>query len=129
MATWQNLPKCLQKTDAEIAQMSWSEIQALFNCAEDLGVLNVFSELFWDAVNRVRCGPDNTSMQQCVDFLEERKRSLGRMYSITKARYPTGWLARFTAVKYNECEYNIRWLVDQYCCVRRSEPYLLEVRK
>lgn len=127
MTTWQSLPKCLQRTDKEIANISWAEVDMLFNYATELGIVDKFSELFWIAMNRVRCNPNNASIQQCVNFLEERKRTIGRAYSIAKRKYPNGWLTRYQAIRYNECEYNIRWLVEQYKCTRKTKEYLLEV--
>lgn len=127
MLNWQDLPAELQLTDADIKSLTTSDVESLFKSAEALGVSHHFSELFWEAVARVRCNPANASIQQCVDFLEERKRAIGRTYSIVKKRYPNGWLPRWQAHRYNECEYNIRWLVEQYGVNRSSKPYLLEV--
>lgn len=124
MAAWQNLPNELRRTDAELATIGLNEVQALFDHAAKLNVLDEFSELFWDAMNRVRNNPDATSIQQCVNFLEERKRTLGRCYDYSRNSQNA---KKYFAIKYNECEYNIRWLVEQYDCTRKTKEYLLEV--
>ena len=125
MTTWQSLPESIRRTDAEIANITWHEVNALFDHATKLGVINQFAELFWDAMSRVRNKPDNVSIQQCMEFLEERKRTLGRACAY---RYNSPHAKRYFAIRYNECEYNIRWLVEQYNCERKSSNYLMEVK-
>lgn len=122
--TWQSLPKDLQLKDEVIATLSFSETEALFLLAEQYGVTEEFTQLFWEAMSRVRNNADNVSIQKCVEFLEERKRTLGRAYSW---QHNSDVAKKFFALRYNECEYNIRWLVEQYDCTRKSKPYLLEV--
>ena len=124
MTTWQQLPKDLQLKDEAIAALSFSETEALFLLAEQYGVVEEFAQLFWEAMSRVRNRADNVSIQKCIEFLEERKRTLGRAYSW---RHNSDVAKKFFALRYNECEYNIRWLVEQYDCTRKTKPYLLEV--
>lgn len=124
MATWQSLPKELQLRDADLMSLSLQDIEALFKQATKLDVVDEFSKLFWEAMSRVRNNADATSIQQCVNFLEERKRTLGRVHDL---RCNSANAKKYFAIKYNEVEYNIRWLVEQYDCTRKSEPYLLEV--
>ena len=124
MTTWQQLPKDLQLKDEAIAALSFSETEALFLLAEQHGVSEEFAELFWEAMSRIRNNADNVSIQKCVEFLEERKRTLGRAYNW---RLNSKIAKKFLALRYNECEYNIRWLVEQYNCKRKTKPYLLEV--
>lgn len=127
--TWNDLPKELQVSDATMASLSLQDVNDLFELASKYNKLiqSAFAELFWEAMNRVRCNANGVSVQRCVEFLEERKRSIGRTYNIAKKRYPNGWLTSYQAFRYNECEYNIRWLVEQYNCTRKTKPYLLEV--
>jgi hypothetical protein len=124
MTTWQSLPVELQLRDADLVSLSLQDIEALFKQATKLGVVDQFAELFWDAMSRVRNKPDNVSIQRCVEFLEERKRTLGRACAY---RYNSPYAKRYFAIRYNECEYNIRWLVEQYNCGRKSSNYLMEV--
>lgn len=125
MTTWQSLPVELQLRDASLVSLSLQDIEALFKQATKLGVVDQFAELFWDAMSRVRNKPDNVSIQQCVEFLEERKRTLGRACAY---RYNSPHAKRYFAIRYNECEYNIRWLIEQYNCGRKSSNYLMEVK-
>lgn len=125
MNTWQSLPTELQLRDAEIASLSTQQVDNLFKRAKELSVLEPFTELFWDAMNRIYSN-DAVSMQRCVELLEERKRTLGRAYSYRKN---SEFAKQYFAIRYNECEYNIRWLVEQYGCKRKTKNYLLEVKQ
>lgn len=124
MNSWQNLPKDLQLRDAQIASLTSKEAEQFFKLASQKCVLNTFTELFWEAMQRIRNNPNNASLQRCVDFLEERKRTLGRAYSY---KNNSEIAKKLFAIHYNEVEYNIRWLLEQYNCTRKSKPYLLEV--
>ena len=124
MTPWQSLPKELQLRDADLTSLSLQDIEALFKLATELDVVEEFSKLFWDAMSRVRNNPDAASIQQCVNFLEERKRTLGRVHDL---RCNSPQAKKYFAIKYNEVEYNIRWLVEQYDCTRKTKEYLLEV--
>lgn len=125
MEVWQSLPTELQLRDAEIASLSTAQVDNLFIRAKQLSVLEPFTNLFWDAMNRIY-GKDSASMQRCVELLEERKRTLGRAYAYRKN---SEFAKKYFAIRYNECEYNIRWLVEQYNCKRKTKNYLLEVKQ
>ena len=129
MNCWQSLPKELQLRDADIASLSTEQAGCYFKLANQLGVREEFGELFYAAMQRV-VNPDTACIQGCVDLLESYKRQMGRRYDrelcARDGKY--NWLADLIALQYNKIEYNIRWLTDQYDCVRRTKPYLLEVR-
>lgn len=128
MVTWQSLPEELQLRDADLRSLSMQDVEVLFNIATRKGVVDQFASLFWPAMDRARNNESIASIQRCVEFLEERKRTLGRTYDKERAKnYSSYWLARYIALRYNECEYNIRWLTEQYRCARKSQPHLLEV--
>lgn len=124
MTNWQNLPNELQLRDEDILSLKFKDVERLFTIADEHNVVEQFASLFWPAMARVRNNPANVSLQRCVELLEERKRSLGRLYDTYRCFPDT---KTFYAIRYNECEYNIRWLVEQYGVVRKSEPHLLEV--
>lgn len=128
MLSWQDMPTELRLRDAKLVSLSMQDVEALFNLATKFGVVDQFAELFWPAMSRARSNPTAVSIQQCVNLLEERKRSIGRAYDNARKKYGKDhWLTFYQAIKYNECEYNIRWLVDQYGCERFTKDYLLEV--
>ena len=123
MNSWQLLPEDLQLRDWQIQSLTLKETKDLFEKATKLGVVDVFTELFWEAMNRVRCNAKRVHADKCIEFLEERKRTLGRIYDAE----PSPIVKKFFAIRYNECELAIRWLVEQYKCYRKSKPYFLEV--
>lgn len=123
MTSWQSLPTELQLRDIDMVSLTLQEVEELFTTAAKLGVVEQFSEVFWEAMHRVRDNPTSATMQKCVNFIEERKRTLGRCYDISKMPE----IKEFFAIRYNEAEYCIRWLIDQYDCERKSKPYLMEV--
>lgn len=123
MDAWQTLPTELQLRDADLVSLSLQKVEYFFELAAKLGVLDQFTKLFWPAFERACSNPDNCSIQRCVELLEERKRTLGRCYDHSR---DTIISKRFFAMQYNNCEYNIRWLTEQYNCTRTTKPYLLE---
>lgn len=124
MTTWQSLPEGLQFSDKELRELSLQTVEKLFKIAEDSGLLNEFSELFWPAMQRACSNPDTASIQKCVELMEERKRTLGRCYDYSRN---SAVAKRYFAIRYNECEYNIQWLAKQYNCTRKTKEYFLEV--
>ena len=124
MNNWQLLPKELQLRDWKLQSLTLQETEALFEKAREMCVVDLFAELFWEAMNRVRCDAKRSQVDNCVAFLEERKRTLGRVYDIEQSPVAK----KFFAIRYNECELAIQWLVQQYECYRKSKPYFLEVK-
>jgi hypothetical protein len=125
---WETLPAQLQLRDADLVSLSAQDVEELFHKASCLDVLDQFAEIFWNEMSRVCSDESNLSMQECVDYLEERKRALGRHYSILKRKYSSkDWLPKLTALRYNRLELLLRWLCTRPDCERRSKEYLLEV--
>lgn len=123
---WMALPEELRPTNYDLQHITLQETEALFKKANKMGCLDQFTGLFWDSVSLARA--DKPSLQECLNLLEEQKRLIGRQYDkmphntfVSQAR------RHYIAVKYNEIEHQIRWLVDVYGLQRMSEPYLLEV--
>lgn len=127
---WQQLPADLQLSDGAIKALSLKQTEELFATAERAGVLEDFAQLFWDAVGRINAS--KSSLQECVYLLEEHKRQYGRRYANLKEPDYKSWLYNYQrkrlATKYNELEYQIRWLVEQYELNRKTKPYFLEVK-
>ena len=124
---WMALPNELWPHNYDIAHISLQETEQLFKKADKLGVLDKFAEVFWDTMQLVR--QSKASLQEAVNLLEEQKRLVGRQYGkmpsntlISKAR------KHYVAVKYNEIEQQIRWMVKTFELTRASEPYMLEVK-
>lgn len=124
---WLDLPEELRLKDTEIAYMPASRTKELFEKAEQLGVLDDFTNLYWEATQRIYGDTGYPNMQKCVEFLEERKRTIGRYYNMCKLKYGNAWLTRFQTIRYNEAESHIQWLVSQYGCKRTSKRHYLEV--
>lgn len=125
MSNWQSLPEPLRLPDGVLEKLTLQDIVNLFKYAEEMGVTDTFTKLFWNAMMRVRANSKRVSIQMCVDLLEERKRTLGRAINY-KHNSPIAKL--FFSIRYNECEYNIRWLVEQYECNRKTKPTLLKIK-
>lgn len=124
---WMALPEELRPSNYDINHISLQETEQLFKKADKLGVLDQFAELFWDAISLAR--QEKPSLQEAVNLLEEQKRLIGRQYDkmpsntfVSKAR------KHYVGVKYNEIEYQIRWMVDTFKLSRTSEQYTLEVK-
>ena len=124
---WMALPEELRPSNYDLKHISLRDTELLFKKADKLGVLDKFAELFWDAVSLAR--QEKPSLQECLSLLEEQKRRMGRQYDkmssnalVSQAR------KQHVAAKYNEIEYQIRWMVDTFKLTRTSEPYLLEVK-
>lgn len=124
---WMSLPEELRPSNYDINHISLQETEQLFKKADKLGVLDQFAELFWDTISLAR--QEKPSLQEAVNLLEEQKRLMGRQYDkmpsntfVSKAR------KHYVGVKYNEIEYQIRWMVDTFKLTRSSESYLLEVK-
>ena len=122
---WTALPDELRPHNYDIRHISLQETEQLFKKADKLGVLDRFAELFWDTMHLAR--QSKASLQEALNLLEEQKRLIGRQYDkmpsntfISKAR------KNYTAAKYNEIEYQIRWLCSNCNVQRRSKPYLLK---
>lgn len=126
MNSWQSLHENLQLTDEQIKSLTTQDVCKLFKKAQAQGVEDKFSDLFWTAVNRIRNQATASNMQSVVDNLEAYKRFVGRKYNEYDKKNPSGPLAKWLAGKYNDVEYNIRWLVDEYHCARKSKPYLFK---
>lgn len=124
---WMALPEELRPSNYDINHISLQETEQLFKKADKLGVLDQFAELFWDTIQLAR--QSKASLQEAVNLLEEQKRQIGRQYDkmpsntfVSKAR------KHYIGVKYNEIEYQIRWMVDTFKLTRSSEQYTLEVK-
>ena len=124
---WMALPEELRPSSYDLKHISLQDMEQLFKKADKLGVLDQFAELFWDAISFAR--QEKPSLQECLNLLEEQKRLVGRQYDkmpsntfVSRAR------KHYIAVKYNEIEHQIRWMVDTFKLTRVSEPYLLEVK-
>ena len=124
---WMALPEELRPSNYDLKHISLQDSELLFKKADKLGVLDQFTELFWDAISLAR--QEKPSLQEAINLLEEQKRLMGRQYDkmpsntfVSKAR------KHYIAAKYNEIEHQIRWMVDTFGLKRASEPYLLEVK-
>lgn len=127
-----NYPQECQYDDGRIAEMSLADLQKAFEMAENLLPSTVFQDwcqTMWLAIERVRSNATNAQLQNIVYHLEERKRTLGRIYDDTVHKYgATSWLADFQAFRYNSCELDIRWLVEQFELKRSTSRHLIHVR-
>lgn len=127
---WQQLPADLQLSDERIAKLTLKQMEDYFVAAEHVGVLDDFAQLFWEAMGRINAS--KPSLQECVYLLEERKRAIGRRYDNLREPDYKSWLYDYQrnrlAAKYNELEYQIRWLVEQYKLDRKTKEYFLEVK-
>lgn len=124
---WMALPDELRPHNYDIQHISLQEMEQLFKKADKLEVLDRFAELFWDTIQRAR--QSKASLQEALNLLEEQKRLVGRQYDkmplntlVSKAR------RNYIAIKYNEIEHQIRWMVSTFGLNRTSEPYTLEVK-
>ena len=125
--SWMALPEELRPDNYDMQHISLQETEQLFKKADKLGVLDQFTEMFWETMQFAR--QSKASLQEAVNLLEEQKRLIGRQYDkmpsntfVSKAR------KHYVAVKYNEIEHQIRWMVSTFKLNRTSEPYVLEVK-
>lgn len=125
--SWMALPEELRPDNYDMQHISLQETEQLFKKADELGVLDQFTEMFWETMQFAR--QSKASLQEAVNLLEEQKRLIGRQYDkmpsntfVSKAR------KHYIAVKYNEIEYQIRWMVSTFKLTRSSKPYILEVK-
>lgn len=124
---WTALPEVLRPTNYDLNHITLQDTESLFKKAEKLGVLDRFAEAFWDAISLAR--QEKPSLQEALNLLEEQKRSIGRQYSkMPSNTFVSQARKHYVATKYNEIEYQIRWMVDTFKLTRASEPYLLEVK-
>lgn len=123
------LPICLQCTDAELRTMTLARMRELFRLANELNVLDKFTETFWKNINRVRSEPTPDMMNRILTTLEARKRDLGRRYDaeVRKYNYRHIFTPTLIAIQYNDIEYQIRWLCINYPLQRNTKAYLLKV--
>lgn len=132
MIAFTNYPIECQYDDGCIAEMSLKELQNAFERAEALLPSTVFQDwciTMWHAIERVRNKASNAQLQDIVYHLEERKRTLGRIYSTVVTKYgATSWLAQFQAWRYNNAEMDIRWLVEQFELKRTTINHLISIR-
>ena len=73
-----DLPDELKPYNYDVSHITLQETERLFKRADELGVLNEFAEMFWDAMQLVT--QSKASLQECVNLLEEQKRKVGRQY-------------------------------------------------
>jgi hypothetical protein len=127
LAQWMALPAELRPSNYDLKHISLQDTELLFKKADKLGVLDQFTELFWDAISVAR--QEKPSLQECLNLLEEQKRQMGRQYDkMPSNTFVSQARKHYIAIKYNEIEHQIRWMVDTLKLTRASEPYLLEVK-
>ena len=124
---WMALPEELRPSNYDLKHISLQDTELLFKKADKLGVLDQFAELFWNAISLAR--QEKSSLQEAVNLLEEQKRQIGRQYDkMPSNTFVSQARKHYVAVKYNEIEHQIRWMVSTFKLNRTSEPYLLEVK-
>lgn len=120
------LPEILNPSNYDLRHISLKDIEFLFKQAKKLGVVDEFADQFWTAVSLSKAS--KPSLQECLYLLEEQKRQLGRKYDKMRSSDNNKERRNYVAMKYNEIEHQIRWLVTTFDLYRTSEPYLLEVK-
>ena len=120
------LPEILNLSNYDLKHISLKDTEFLFKQAKKLGVLDEFTDQFWTALSISKAS--KPSLQECVYLLEEQKRQLGRKYDKMRSSDNNKERRNYVAIKYNEIEHQIRWLIDTFDLYRTSEPYLLEVK-
>lgn len=124
---WMALPEELRPHNYDLKHISLSETEKLFKKAEELHVLDKFTDLFWYTIRLAK--KSKACLQEAVNLLEEQKRIIGRQYDkMPSNTFKSKTRRNYVAVKYNEIEYQIRWMVDAFELSRSSAPYLLEVK-
>ena len=120
------LPEILNLSNYDLRHISLKDTEFLFKQAKKLNVLDQFTDAFWTALSVTK--EVKPSLQEAVNLLEEQKRQLGRKYDKMQSTTNNRVRKNYVAMKYNEIEYQIRWLVATFDLYRTSEPYLLEVK-
>lgn len=120
------LPEILNPSNYDLKHISLKDIEFLFKQAKKLNVVDEFADKFWTAVSLSKAS--KPSLQECLNLLEEQKRQLGRKYDKMQSAANNEARRNYVAIKYNEIEHQIRWLVATFDLYRTSEPYLLEVK-
>lgn len=120
------LPEILNPSNYDLRHISLKDTEFLFKQAKKLNVLDQFTDAFWTALSVTK--EVKPSLQEAVNLLEEQKRQLGRKYDKMQSTTNNRVRKNYVAMKYNEIEYQIRWLVATFDLYRTSEPYLLEVK-
>ena len=120
------LPEILKPSNYDLRHISLKDTEFLFKQAKKLNVLDQFTDAFWTALSVTK--EVKPSLQEAVNLLEEQKRQLGRKYDKMQSTTNNRVRKNYVAMKYNEIEYQIRWLVATFDLYRTSEPYLLEVK-
>lgn len=120
------LPEILNPSNYDLKHISLKDTEFLFKQAKKLNVLDQFTDAFWTALSVTK--EVKPSLQEAVNLLEEQKRQLGRKYDKMQSTTNNRVRKNYVAMKYNEIEYQIRWLVATFDLYRTSEPYLLEVK-
>ena len=120
------LPEVLKPSNYDLRHISLKDTEFLFKQAKKLNVLDQFTDAFWTAMSVTK--EVKPSLQEAVNLLEEQKRQLGRKYDKMQSTTNNRVRKNYVAMKYNEIEYQIRWLVATFDLYRTSEPYLLEVK-
>ena len=121
-----NLPEVLKPSNYDLRHVSLKDVEFLFKQAKKLNVLDEFADEFWTKVGEAKAV--KPSLQECLYLLEEQKRQLGRKYDKMQSTPNNRTRKNYVAIKYNEIEYQIRWLISNFDIYRISEPYLLEVK-
>ena len=120
------LPEVIKPSNYDLRHISLKDTEFLFKQAKKLNVLDQFTDAFWTAMSVTK--EVKPSLQEAVNLLEEQKRQLGRKYDKMQSTTNNRVRKNYVAMKYNEIEYQIRWLVATFDLYRTSEPYLLEVK-
>lgn len=120
------LPEILNLSNYDLRHISLKDTEFLFKQAKKLNVVDEFADQFWTAVGISKAS--KPSLQECIYLLEEQKRQLGRKYDKMQSTTNNRVRKNYVATKYNEIEYQIRWLVATFDLYRTSEAYLLEVK-
>lgn len=120
------LPEVLKPSNYDLRHISLKDTEFLFKQAKKLNVLDQFADAFWTALSVTK--EAKPSLQEAVNLLEEQKRQLGRKYDKMQSTTNNRVRKNYVAMKYNEIEHQIRWLVATFDLYRTSEPYLLEVK-
>lgn len=120
------LPEVLNPSNYDLRHISLKDTEFLFKQAKKLNVVDEFADKFWTALSVTK--EVKPSLQECVYLLEEQKRQLGRKYDKMRSSDNNKVRRNYVAMKYNEIEHQIRWLISTFDLYRTSEPYLLEVK-
>lgn len=101
----------------ELKALSLTDIDKLFVKASTYSVTDKFADEFWRVMSEVASTDDLFSQKDVLQYLEDYKRHLGRLYDKTKSYN--------VAIRYNNVEGAIRHLCATNCLERSSKPYFL----